>query len=101
MQISVLVEPIENDGYRATVMAPPLMAEAPTREEALNRLRELIRGKFSNAEVVRIDIDVTIPGEAHPWKSIAGTWKDHPDAADFEQNIRDYRRSVNSDRGRP
>ncbi len=100
MEISVLLESIENNGYRATMLSPsPLVAEAPTREEALERLREMIRGKFSNAEFVRID--VSVPGEANPWESIAGSWKDHPDADDFEKNMREYRRNVDADPGRP
>lgn len=49
MEISVLLESIENNGYRATMLAPePLVTEAPTRQEALEQLRELVRGKFSN-----------------------------------------------------
>ena len=90
MEISVLVEAIEKNGYRATMLIPaPLVAEASTREEALDRLRKLIRERFSNAEIVRIDVPV--PGEAHPWKSIAGTWKDHPDSADFDFNLKEYK----------
>ncbi len=46
-------------------------------------------------------IGVLVPGEEHPWKSVAGTWRDHPDAADFEQNVSEYRKNVDSDPGRP
>jgi hypothetical protein len=31
----------------------------------------------------------------------AGTWKDRPDLAEFEQNIREYRREVDADPDRP
>lgn len=100
MEISVLLESIENNGFRATTLAPePVVVEAATRQEALEQLRELVRGKFSNAELVRID--VSLAGEAHPWKSIAGSWRNHPDASDFEQNVREYRESVDSDPRRP
>lgn len=100
MEISILLESIENNGYRATTLAPePLVAEAATRDGAIEQLRELVRGKFSNSELVRID--VSVPGEEHPWKSIAGSWREHPDAADFEQNVSEYRKNVDSDPGRP
>ena len=59
----------------------------------------LIHGKFSKAEIVRME--VSVPGETHPWKSIAGTWQGHPDAADFERNLKEYKTSVDSDPGRP
>ena len=100
MEISVLLEPIENNGYRATMPAPtPLVAEAATREKALELLRELVQGKFSKAELIQME--VSVPGEAHSWKGLAGIWKEHPDATGFEQNVKDYRKKVDSDPGRP
>src|SRR5262245_6255113 len=100
MEICVLVEPIENNGFRATMLSPtPLVAEAATREKALERLRELVQGRFSKAELIQMQ--VSVPGEPHSWKSLAGIWKDLPDAADFEQNLQDYRKKVDSDPGRP
>jgi hypothetical protein len=99
MEIPVLLEPIENNGYRATSLAPPsAVAEAPTREAALEELREMLCGKLSHAEVVRLQ--VPLAGDSHPWATMAGTWKNHPDAAEFEQNIHDYRRQVDSDEQR-
>ena len=100
MEVSILLEPLDNEGYRATTLSPePLVAEATTREEAIEQLRELIRGRFSNAEVVRIEVEVA--GESHPWSTLAGSWRDHPDAAEFEQNVSEYRKQVDSDPGRP
>ncbi len=100
MEIAVLVEPIENKGYRVTSLGlTRLIAEAPTREEALERLRTLVHGQFSHAEIVTLH--VPIHGEAHPWKALAGTWKNHPDAAEFERNLQDYRRQLDTDPNRP
>jgi hypothetical protein len=36
-------------------------------------------------------------GEWHPWQPLAGTWKEHPEIAEFEQHLRDYRQQVNAD----
>jgi hypothetical protein len=33
--------------------------------------------------------------------ALAGTWKDRPDLAEFEQNIREYRRQIDADPDRP
>ena len=96
MEIAVLLEPRNGQGYRAISLNPTrLVTEAPTREEALEQLRQLVRGQFSQGELVRLE--VPLPGESHPWTAIAGTWKDHPDAAAFEQSMLDYRRQVDAD----
>jgi hypothetical protein len=71
------------------------VAEAATREEALEQLRHLVRDQYGQGEVVRLE--VPLPGEPHPWQALAGTWKDHPDAAAFEQSLMDYRRQVDAD----
>ena len=96
MEIPVLIQQLPTNGFRATSVTPvPLVAEASTREEALDRLRALIRARLSDVEFVRIQ--VPLPGEPHPWQSLAGTWKDHPEAVDFERNMQEYRQQVDSD----
>ena len=100
MEIAVLVEPLENKGYRVTRLVPSqVVAEAPTREEALEQLRTLVHGQFSHAEIVLLQ--VPIAGEAHPWKALAGTWKNHPDTAEFEHNLQEHRRQLDADPNRP
>jgi hypothetical protein len=100
MEILVLLERVAGKGYRAeSLTLSGFTAEAPTREEALDQLRELVRGKLSRGEVVRLQ--VPLPGEPHPWLAIAGTWKDDPDLPEFEQNIREYRRQIDLDPDRP
>jgi len=76
MQIPVLIEPIANNGYRATGGPPlALVVEAPTREEALAKLKEQLQARLRNgAEVVPLDL---APPE-HPWMKFAGMFKDDP-----------------------
>lgn len=96
MDISVVVEQIDGNGFRATSFAPKqLVAEGRTRDEALHQLTELVRGTLSDAELVQLQ--VPLPGEPHPWKDLAGTWRDHPDADEIEKNIRQYRKDVDTD----
>jgi hypothetical protein len=100
MEISVLLEALPADGYRATSLTPTrLTAEAPSREKALEEISRLVQEQLSHAEVVQLQI--TVPGECHPWHALAGTWSDHPDRAEFEQHLRDYRRQVDTDPERP
>ena len=100
MDIDVLLEPVENNGFRATSLTPSrIAAEAPTRQEALDRLQDLIRGQLAHAELVKIH--VPLPSEPHSWRPMAGSWQDHPDTAEIEQNIQEYRRQVDADPERP
>ncbi len=76
MQISVLIEPIGNNGYRATGPEPlPVVVEAPTREEALAKLKEQLEARLRNgAEIVQLEIGP----RPHPWMEFAGMFKDDP-----------------------
>src|ERR1700730_9151243 len=49
MEIPVLIEPVNNNGFRARSGEPlPLCAEGATSEEALNKLRELLETRLKN-----------------------------------------------------
>ena len=95
MQINVLVEPLNGNGFRATGGAPfDITVEAPTREEALARLKEQVQARLSGgAEVVPLEVG---EGE-NPWLQIAGMYKDDPLFDEWQQAIRDYRDAVEKD----
>jgi hypothetical protein len=96
MEIPVLIEHLPANGFRATTLSPPsLTTDAPSREQALEQVGRLVQEQFAHGEVIRLN--VVLPGESHPWHSLAGSWKNHPDAAIFEEGMRDYRRQVDSD----
>ena len=96
MDISVVVEKVEGNGYRAISFVPThVIAEGRTREEALNQLRDHLRGRLVDAEVVQLHVPLL--GESHPWKAISGSWRDHPDRSQFERNMQDYRQLVDAD----
>ncbi len=100
MKFAVVVEKIEGNGYRATSSTPEqLVAEAATREAALEKLRQLLRRRLEHSELVQLE--VSVPGEPHPWEAIFGKLKNHPDAAAVERNIRKYRRETELGSSRP
>jgi hypothetical protein len=89
MDIPVLIEPLANNGFRAVSGEPlPLQTEAPTREEAVRKLRQLIERRVANgAEVVTVSI-----GEStHPLAGFAGMLKDDPLVEPWKQAMSDYR----------
>ncbi len=89
MDDSVLVEPVANDGFRAVCGDPwGLEVAAPTREEAIGKLRQLIERRVAaGAEVVA----VSIGDSTHPLASFAGMLKDDPLARQWQQAMADYR----------
>lgn len=76
MEIPILVEPVSDNGFRATSGAPlGLETEAPTRRKAIDQLRELIHRRISaGAEVVGLEIG----GSENPLAPFAGMLKDDP-----------------------
>jgi hypothetical protein len=95
MQIPVLLEPVANNGYRATTNSPvPLSVEASTREEAMAKLRDQLAGRLkSGAELVAIDA----PPE-NPWLAMAGIFDpDDPLVQDWKRAMEEYRREVEND----
>ncbi len=96
MEVSVLVERLDANGYRATSLGLDAASEASTREAALDGLSRLLREKLAAAELVRLEIPLA--QENHPWKPLIGRWRDHPDLDEVEQHMRDYRRQMDEQR---
>ena len=93
MTVSVMVELLSDNQYRATAMVPtPLVAEAPSRTEAVDKIRSLVEERLGSAEF--IELDLPLAKAANPWLAMAGTWRDHPDVDEVEEHIRDYRRDI-------
>jgi hypothetical protein len=90
MDIPVLVEPVANNGFRAVSGEPlHLETEAPTREEAIGKLRLLIERRMaSGAEVVAVSVGVS----PHPLAPFAGMLKDDPALQPWKQAMVDYRK---------
>ena len=92
MNVSVLGERIDANGFRATSLGLDVALEASTREAALDGLNRLLRQKFGNAELVCLEIPVAC--ENHPWQPLVGRLREHPDWDEVEQHMGDYRRQA-------
>lgn len=98
MDVSVMLEQMGQNGYRATALVPtPLAADAPTRKEALERIRALLMERFSRTELVQLEVPI---GTDNPWLAIAGTWRDRRDVEEIIENIEAYRRDVDANADR-
>jgi hypothetical protein len=99
MDVSVMLEQVAENGYRATALMPtPLVAQAPTRDEAVDKIRTLISETLSHAEVIQIEVPPRT--KRHAWLAVAGTWREHPDVDEVVENINEYRHKVDADSDR-
>jgi len=99
MEITVLLEPKEGQGYRASSGAPlATEAEGTSREEALGNQWAQIENKIrSGAEILTLEVGKP----AHPWTQFAGTLKDDPLGEAWVQAMAAYRASVDNDPNAP
>ena len=90
MEIPIIAEPIRDNGFRASSGGLwGLEIEAPTREEAVQKLRELIdRRLAAGAEVFGLEIH----SRAHPLARFAGMLKDDPLVEPWKEAMAEYRR---------
>lgn len=95
MQIPVVIEPTSENRFRASSGDPlGLQAEASTREEALEKLRELVHCRMkAGVQVVNLDIGAA----GHPLAPFAGMLKDDPLLRPWKQAIAEYRSEREND----
>ena len=89
MEIPILVEPVSGNLYRATTGEPlQLATEAPTRDEAIQKLRELIDRRLeAGAEVLALPVGSSV----HPLAPFAGMLRDDPLVEPWKQAMAEYR----------
>ncbi|SRR5216683_605791 len=90
MQIPVLIEPLDGNGYRAKPF--PFTAEGATPEEALENLRHLMQGKIgAGAKIVQLNL----PQEEDLRSRMAGIWKENdPLVKEWKQIMEENRRKA-------
>ena len=95
MQVTVFVERLDEQTYRAETIQPiTLVTEGRTRDEAIERLRVLAQQRLTEGEMVCLEIpEVAAP---HPWVPLAGIWKDHPDLDAVLEHIAEARRHLDA-----
>jgi hypothetical protein len=95
LRIPILIEPIAENGYRARGGEPlPAVAEGPTREAALAKLKEQLQARLRNgAEIVSLEL----PTERHPLAEFAGMFKDDPDFKEVRRIMAANRRKMDRD----
>jgi hypothetical protein len=95
MRIPVLIKPVPGIGFQARAGEPfAFTAEGPTREDALQRLREVITQQFDSGAEVRF---LDVPEADHPWLPFAGMFKDDPLVEEWKQIMAERRREADAE----
>ena len=98
MDIPVLIERVANNGYRVSSTAPfPFAVEAATKEEALDKVRDLMEKRAAEgAEVASVRIGA--PGGRKSW---GGYLEDDPLYDAWRAAMEAYRDKVDAEDDRP
>jgi hypothetical protein len=92
----VFIEKDQGDSVKATVIGwPGLSVSAATRQEALARLRELLRDRLTDGEIVQLDVEP--PGAEHPWLESAGIFENNPLFDEVLEEIEVHRRAIDAE----
>lgn len=95
MQIPILIEPVNGNGYRSRGGEQfALSAEGATREEVLAKLRAQLDERIRNGSEA---VSLEVPTEPHPLAKFAGMFKDDPLFESWQRSIAKYRRDADAD----
>src|SRR5438128_10573093 len=102
MQIPVLIQPIAGNGYRAKSGEPlPLSAEGATRDEALQKLRQMVEERLHQGALFA-SVDVPAFEADNPWLRLVGMYDPNdPDVQEWKEEMRRYREEVEQDPNYP
>jgi len=88
MEISVVIEPVAGNGYRALWSPLGMTAEGPTREEAAEALRIAIEKRLAAGAELRT---FHFPPLTNPLSRYEGVYENDPLFDDWQQAIAEYR----------
>ncbi len=96
MTYSVLIRKHPKGGYVATALGwPEFAAKAPTRTEALDRIREIIAHLVAQGELVEVEIPLPQPVIPASYTETFGMFRNDPSFKKFVAATRTYRRKRN------
>jgi hypothetical protein len=99
--MSVIVEPVVGNGYRAIGtegLSFGLTVEATTREEAVERLNELVKARVAGGAEI---LPLPPPQGPRPWSRFAGTLRGDPLLGAWKEAMEEYRRKLDEDPDAP
>lgn len=98
MSYPILLRSKPNNGYVATALTlSNIEVEAPTREQALTQIRQVISDTLAQGEIVDLEISGAKPIIASSYDEIFGMFKDDPTFPEFVDEVEKYRKRRNEE----
>lgn len=95
MEIPVFIEPVANNGYRASSGAVPgLSVDGPTPDDALHQFESLLASRVASGARL---VSVPVPGVDNPWLRVAGIYENDPLFDEWQHEIAERRRQLDAD----
>jgi hypothetical protein len=95
MEITVLIEPVAGNVYRAKTGDPlGLTAEGATVEDALHALHGLVAQRVAGGAQL---VQLTVPPGGHPWAPFGGDLRGDPLLEDWKRSMAEYRQAIDID----
>ena len=92
----VLIEKKGENKVTATVLGwQDCQTEGRNKEEALNKLRQMLTTRLQQTEIVSLEIE--LPQREHPWIKFAGMYKDNPLFNEVLEDIQIYRKELDAE----
>jgi predicted RNase H-like HicB family nuclease len=89
----VLIEQKGQNKVTATVLGwQDCQTEGATKEEALNKLRQILTTRLQQTEIVSLEIQ--LPQPEHPWSKFAGMYQNNPLFPEVLEDIKAYRQQL-------
>ena len=92
----VLIEQKGKDKITATLLGwQDFQTEGATKEEALDKLRQILNKRLQKTEIVSLEIE--LPQTKHPWMEFAGMYKDNPLFDEVLEDIQTNRQKIDQE----
>lgn len=96
MTYPILIRSKPNNGFVATALTlSNIEVEAPTREQALAQIRQVISDTLAQGELVNLEIAEPKPIIASSYDDLFGMFKNDPTFPEFVEEVEAYRRKRN------
>ena len=96
MTYSVLLRQNPKGGFLATALAwPNFEIEAPSREEALEKMQKTIANMLSKGEIVELEIPTSQPILSSTYPETFGMFREDPTFPEFVEETNKYRQQQN------
>lgn len=93
----ILLQQAENGYVARPVLWPDSVVHGATEQEALERVRALIRDLLIRTQFVQVEVDVPEHQVDNPWLAKAGMFADDPTWDDFLKAMADYRQQLEAE----